>query len=818
MTQNVLANCNPTLVNIDGVYQSPCIATSGHGLSTYLTLTVPTLISECIEDNRDLGLFSYSLETQLDTPELKQAFAAAPHNILRACDFDALSSRNAALDLSQGFGGCALFLSSYFSNVDSINLSLPGAQLSRQRALGQRMSVQISSAQQQTEQGSINHFAMPLDKLHLPSKHYDFIYVGSVEELKLNADQSTALLGQLHQALTDAGALVVSVKNRNRLSKWLNTERAPTDSVVPYHDLYKNEHAHYYNLQDFDLALAQSGFSYSHLHASFSARDDVPNLFSLRYLRENTNAINHCYRLGSIANDALSEYALYQALSDSDEDLAKYASRYLALVGKKDLRDLYNNDFTYFAGNSRMPQWRTITAKGAGQSQVTKQAIFPEVEKQAQENATRQLSQNLEPQPFHQGSLLIDQWLQALIQRDDKAFSTLLDAYLNWLNELEHSGDFKRYAYDLLPFNVVCNEHNGGYQFIDAEWQTSAEISPSFVLFRALFWLAFENRSIMSGFCEHWGFKTVGAFVQHYLLAVGGETLGDEDIASFIKSSIELEEGLQAQISHHFSAQSIQHAMQHPFVGNPVNAPIGMSIKRIGTQVTWSDAQDHFDQAHATYIQWSTMGNQSATVITQHLDASFSQTDSAKKWLRLDPIDCPGVFQVQSLALHSQAGDVIWALDSAADISAAATLRNAERIAYEGHAYVALNDDPFLLFDLSELTDLASIGRVEVSLELHRDAHCEAALATLRNLVNQHTQAIVALGNKGHETRADIDVLTAKLEHTEHTKQHLQSQVAEIEALREQNQQLHKALLSTPNARLKRLINRVLISVGLRKP
>ena len=131
------------------------------------------------------------------------------------------------------------------------------------------------------------------------------------------------------------------------------------------------------------------------------------------------------------------------------------------------MRALYDNDFTHFAGTSRKPAWRTITSRKRAAQTVLKVAAFP----QEQENSDL-IDQTLEPQPYQKGRLLVHDWLTAIINSDNEAFQTLVSEYHHYLKRCEEQGNFKEFAYDLLPFNIVIKGKENARELcaIDPEW------------------------------------------------------------------------------------------------------------------------------------------------------------------------------------------------------------------------------------------------------------------------------------------------------------------------------------------------------------
>ncbi len=804
MKPTALNACNPELSCIDSVYREPNRSSVESDLSSYLNIAVPKLINA----NINSGLFSPELEAQLDTPELRYEFGHGPYNVLRACDFTQLPSRQHALDLTQDFGGTAHFISEVFEQVDSIISDLGRAKLAHQR---------------HANSDNIHTVSLNLEQLCLPDQHYGLIFIGKLEDLNLDKIKTKELLIKLNNALSENGVLLVSLKNPHRLSKWLNIEPHEADNEGLHADLYAPEHQTLFNLSEITQALHDSGFASPNTNASFSSHQSVPNLLSLDYLDNSNSALNHFYRIGSVAASNVNEYAMYKALKEQGEALSSMASRYVVFAGKTaaSAKQLYDRDFTHFPGSRRQPFWRAITYKRSDEDMVRKQIAIPTSSLVDVSNGTL-LKQNLEPQPFHDGPLLIDAWITAILNNDNATFTQLLTTYHDWLNELANSklakneDNFSSYAYDLTPFNIVSaaacldgtdnqnTESNTSpskdhYRIIDPEWQITEPISPDFVFFRALLWFAFENRGILHKYCDHWGFQNIDSLVRHYLNLVSS----DREIDGFIR----LEEQVQLEISSTFNAHSVSMALQQSF-----SSEIVEQKHRTPTAcVTWADKDNNFDQANAIYLNWH------ANSETQLVSGEFRQFDSNKSILRVDPIDNTGLFHFDSVSLHDAADKVVWKASTTNEIANSAELCNVE-ISNEGQtvsdsssmSFIALNSDPFLLFDLTDHPNLSAVRQIKLSLRLTYDPNYQQAFEKLIKLVDEQSASIVKLGNKAHETRADIDALEAKLQHTENERHHLALRAAEMDRVMSHNKELEQALMQTRSQRIKRLIKRVL--------
>ena len=123
--------------------------------------------------------------------------------------------------------------------------------------------------------------------------------------------------------------------------------------------------------------------------------------------------------------------------------------------------------------------------------------------------------------------------------------------------------------------------------------------------------------------------------------------------------------------------------------------------------------------------------------------------------------------------------------------------------------FIALNEDPFLLLDLSQMPWLDQVSQLTLSLGLIHEPNYQRSLNHLRQVVDSQAESIVRLGNKSHETQANIDSLNHQLITNQDELRDLKARTADYKNLKADNDALREAL-STINqslaSRLKRKI------------
>lgn len=424
-----LLELNPQLALKDGFYQDVGELFRDSALSNYIQIAV----ADVFEAVNDKSLFSIEIEEAASTADLRSALSLSQFRFLQMFDFGKVDK---SLDLCEDFGGVAHFLADHVGSIESIKVDPDLARLSTIRCANKH---------------NVCHISEDLEKLTLPCDHYDLIVIGQLEKFKLSETEQHALFSKLQKALSSHGVLLVSALNSDRLRKWFDASSSTGDTAMPYADLYTPQSQRRYSTEQSRKQLRDSllaaNFTAIDIHANFSTGNDCKALFSEDYLTSCVNGLNHFYRLGSISNPDINEYLLYKKMLADKHNLTDFANRFLLLAGssKGHIRRLYDNDFSHFPGQGRKPQWRAITSRQRSAPNVEKLAAYSSSEKSAL------ISQNLDPKPFHKGSLLIDDWLQAILDSDHAKFAALVQEYTDWLLELEKTPNFDKIAYDLLP-------------------------------------------------------------------------------------------------------------------------------------------------------------------------------------------------------------------------------------------------------------------------------------------------------------------------------------------------------------------------------
>jgi len=479
-----LVALNPAFEQRDGYYA----AAQSDEVRVTFTEADQEMVAGQLSALDDCSSFSEELESQLGSGKY---LSILKPQALVAFDFSKL---NTALEISLDYGNLSRYLAEQMTHVDSIKSTKNAARATAYRC---------------ADLANIDIVNASWNELKLATDYYDLILLSDVELIIDDQQQLTELIKLLSAALSSEGVLALSRQNPKPISAWFES-----DQTVPYEGLYgtlKNR----IGSEQWNQLISNAGLS-SQVEYSVLPNSQHPRtILSRDYVQSNPGAINHFYAAGMVGNSAVNEYLLFSDLAKT-ENLYELCDSYLLLASKSasSLSQFYDNDFTHFSSPGRRREWRTITSKKTGQSEVIKQRLFAD-----QKHDANNVAQDLAPQRYQQGQSLAGLWLEALVyDAASDAFENKLLDYHRWLNDRQP--EYAGALYDILPFNLIVDAQ-GDYQVIDPEWCIDDEITPEFVLFRALFWFGFHNRQLLQKFAARHGLFSLEDFVVFGLKLAG---------------------------------------------------------------------------------------------------------------------------------------------------------------------------------------------------------------------------------------------------------------------------------------------------------
>ena len=398
--------------------------------------------------------------------------------------------------------------------------------------------------------------------------------------------------------------------------------------------------------------------------------------------------------------------------------------------------------------------------------------------------------------------MLLDQWLSALLQPNPvSALKAEVAEYANWLKTFEKEPDFCARAYDVLPFNIIVDSQ-GQFKTIDPEWVIDTEFDADFILFRALFWFAFENKALMRELAKQSGASTIGLFVLQFM-----DNLAN---ISELVQYVEMEEIIQRQIGQSFRNKSVEYALLQTFDGEPL-------VERLqpACQISWRDDAGIVDEHNSVFMLWK------ASVQEQVLSSKAPSVVSGKNILRVDPIATMGIFQFSSIRLFTEDRTLVWELKSAAEIIEASeglnvsAIRSVEDEDNVSH-FIALNEDPHFLFDLKRVSNWQRISKIEITFALIHNQYYDDALAALSGALSEQNVALGRQIGVLDSKQAEIEYLSSKLKNIDQHRQALQAGMHQAQQAHAEHHKNLSESLNAQTARNQRLENDPLIRTVLR--
>jgi len=501
-----------------------------------------TTVAKAFAKANSKGLFSSDFASMSLPEDVSQAFNFEPFYFLQELNCQGIQN---VLTLSEDIGGIAHFLADQVVCIDSVTIDPALARLSAIRCAGKP---------------NVVHICESLKKLSFPKTKYDLIILGQLERLNLSHTEFDQLLGHLRATLTNKGVILINAANQDRLSKQLNRGPHP----LPYSNIYTasgcSETLTETTRRELSNTLLAHDFPVLDVHVSFSQNDACTNLFSTDYLTSSVYALNHFYQIGYLDNNDISEYLLFKRFAEEKRNFVNFASRLIFIAGleRHSLTQFYNNDFSYFPDRRRKPQWQTTTSRKRAAQKVVRQpasALTPT-------KSSSLLNQNFTPVTFHKAPLLIDAWIEALFKADRELLHKHIADYQVWLTEHVNKTPMSECSCNLLPSQILVNPRSGDYQITSNEWQLNAQTNTDFVLFRALFWFAYENQPLFKQYAKLNDIESIGSFILRFLPDL--QTLSD------MTPFAQLEQQIQAEINLELASDFVETALAKILRSQPI--------------------------------------------------------------------------------------------------------------------------------------------------------------------------------------------------------------------------------------------------------
>jgi len=476
------------------------------------------------------------------------------------------------LDLSEDFGGVSHFIADHVGQIESVKIDPALAQLSANRCANKH---------------NVCHISSDLDKLILPPKHYDLVVIGQLEALGTDQASLESLLTNIQAALSDTGVLVLCAVNSDRINKWLNKQSIDSQKSLSFADLYpsmnNSEIIDEVTRKQLRDTVLNCDFASVDIHALFSSGNTYKAIFSEDYLTASVDGVNHFYQLGSIDNADINEFLLYKKLVDEKRSIVDYSNHFLALAGATSsaVRQLYDKDFCHFPKSATKPQWQTLISRNRSGYSVDRQAVYAD-----QPVQPTIIDHALTDRRFHKGPLLVRDWLDAALNHDHRHFENLVQEYTDWLGTLGAESETHSLSFDIAPSKIIVHQRAGERIYFRADCnrlfndKSDAEVTLDFLLFRALYWFAQENKTVVADYAEKHDIYSIGLFIVEHMPTVHQI---DE-----LNAFADLEDQIQTEIQDKSSISAVQ-ILAEPFNltnSNEPNSQQSDSVERLHKTIT----------------------------------------------------------------------------------------------------------------------------------------------------------------------------------------------------------------------------------------
>ena len=737
---------------------------------------------EAIRKAEDVSSLSVELEGAIRDWSSKYHLASSRSNLFRGFPFEA---GDKALELGAGCGAITRYLGECGLEVDAVEGSRRRAEIARARCRDLENVTVV--------QGNFN-------QLDFPKNSYDYIfligvleYAGRFFDGMSDHEAIAKILTRVQEALGPDGVIFVAIENRMGLKYWLGANEDHYDR--PFIGLYNYPHSH--GIRTYDKKNLQHLFSslnLNHFRFLYPFPDyKLPRiLLADEFVKDDPYASSLLYRISSQDYQSslhmeCSEPLLWTALQEN-KYLEDFANSFFVLLGKKKepVDRLIQHDFIYYSDTDRRLSYRTVTCKPAGEGKVLKSALAS-----GQTELAKGVGHNLDTAKYISGPLLSLYWLQSLAaEPKGEDFKKCVDEYWEFLLDTTNNTQEVFRNFDLLPFNIIVNQDDNNYVVIDEEWQSDQTVSVEFVLFRALLFFSLENSLLAKDFNEDIDAKTSYDFIRWFFKRY------DLDLEKQLDSFIRLQTDLVRDIvSSAAPEQDLLNALYQPFT-----YPRRISLPEVETvELYWSDTKDAFSEQNKLSCR---VGHAAGSVFCRF---RLPESTENLKYLRLDPGDRPGFFSLQDITLYSGLSDgtrdIVGKFSGAAAIAGKANLHNIIFLTGEmGNIFVALNNDPYLVFDLTGIDTNILLSqtqlRVEVIMGLPESADFFLACQGLRQASDRYDRQDRRLRNRIEEQER---VLAKKNNTINLYHQELMKYQARLQSLQES----YDHLINSPVARAK---------------
>jgi SAM-dependent methyltransferase len=501
---------------------------------------------------QDLSSHSMELEQKVVDWVSEYHLSSQRANLLRGLSFEGV--RN-ALELGCGCGAITRYLGELGINVDAVEGNLRRAEITRLRCRDLE-NVTITNAN--------------FNDLAFPKGAYDAIFLIGVLEYakrflptaKDYKDAVIHIMSLAKSALKREGLLCIAIENRMGLKYWMGaSEDHYGEPHVGLYGYPQDKGIRTFDKKEWEDILDRAGMKCCRFCYPFPDYKLPRVMLSDHYVRNDTFAHSILYRIHSRDYEKdwkpdVDEFLLWESLHQSGY-LEYFANSFFMVISESE--ELLNNvipyDFVYFSDSVRKPLYRTITIKPRDKDYVVKKKMT-DIE---MEKGDGFVTQNLSGGKYIKGSLLSSIWLRSLVGSSDMVvFEGLVKEYYRFLFEYFTTREDPNDTFDLLPFNIILDD-TGLYRVIDKEWIINSEMPAEYVLFRALLWFSWNNKTLRNSIYKKKDITNIIEFIE-YVFSLFSFPLRQE-----LDQFIEFEERVQREVVFKKRPNSVRSMLMEPF-------------------------------------------------------------------------------------------------------------------------------------------------------------------------------------------------------------------------------------------------------------
>jgi O-antigen biosynthesis protein len=740
---------------------------------------IETYLKSVVSKASDLSSMSNELEAAAKDWASTYHLSSQRANILHGLK---LQPGQNILELGCGCGAITRFLAESGALIDAVEGSPVRAEIARLR---------------NRDMDNVNVINVNFNSLILPEKAYDaIILVGVLEyaekyfkdkDQPKNIDAVASILAILKKVCKPQGFLFIAIENRIGLKYWLGATEDHFGS--PFYGLYgypANDGIKTFDKAQWDRLIEGSQFNHHRYLYPFPDYKIAQTVLSDEFIRKDPYAYSILYRIS--ATDyarpgwipSCDEFLTWRALQGSGY-LEQFANSFCILLSDSIdfIQECSDFDFIHFSNRHREAAYRVITKKQKNETVVRKKSLSSSHEPSKGKSAQR----IEETTPYFSGPLLSTMWLDAIMYSEDpKIFENLLRHYASFISEMSSDDEHKRYIFDYLPFNIIQDD-SGKYCIIEREWWFEEDLTPNFILFRALYLFAFENKNLIGKFCNLHQIETIRDFIAYWFTILGLQ-------ASEIPILSEIEQRITEKLIVGISGNQMNRILC-----DIINADVAMSCPNQdgSSRLYWKGVEAGNFREQDSVIVRTNIGFERQTIRFRIFQSVRSMTS-----LRFDPFEHMGCFQIYSLTVirsntkRPGIEEILLEINNPEQISQLVTLIgifNLKTALY--NLYIATNNDPNVVLTLPkglvlEDSDSYFIVKLEVSLSMSIDGYfqfsrlCEE-IDHLTKSVNDKASRITSLTRQVADKERHIQSIQNHITDKERHIQSLEKRIADRE-------------------------------------